>query len=254
MTKISLAALLALALLVTGAGAAKPVYSMADLEALASQESWEELAERLGDIVPSARGAAWTALAERAGLAALDDTDADRGLERAQALLKRYPIIKKSNAFMRQRAEKGLAGFKRCFARAYDGSSCLEGLRAFVADDSANADLAWKAGKLARLRAGNASAVTFFAAASLSKAADERCKDDDLRLAVLAGLSLPRDSDGVIVERSLELASGPCFESLKGALKDNFSAGEYYQRNVCGLLISQKLVAGLQAKICARRM
>src|SRR5262245_4245636 len=86
-------------------------YEMADLKALEKQQSWAELVDHLGDILPSKRDKEWEGLAERGAVAWLGTFElkkpetAEAPIDAADSLAKRYPFLKQSKAFMGKRAE-----------------------------------------------------------------------------------------------------------------------------------------------------
>src|SRR5687768_5770635 len=85
-------------------------YELADLKALEKQQSWAELVEHLGDVLPSKRDKDWEGLAERAGASWLGTFDlkkpetAEAPIDASDELIKRFPFLKQSRVFMTKRA------------------------------------------------------------------------------------------------------------------------------------------------------
>jgi len=120
----------------SSAGGTQTSYTMADLLALESRESWGELIEHLEDVSPPNRDQKWEALAEKAAIQRLAGTgDNEQTLFETEALLKRFAFLRKSKPFMKTRAEMGLKGFEACYDSSSSGAECTPRLLAFVDAD-----------------------------------------------------------------------------------------------------------------------
>jgi hypothetical protein len=225
-------------------------YTMEDLRALAegrggddptSGEAWREAVEHLQDVRPSQRSAKWENIATQAATGyvqgLLAEHKAEEALTAAEELRNKYPHLKRSKAFMAQRARAGLEGFSLCYQheRQPRPPTCNERFLAFIDADPNNAELAMKAGKLVRLNQNHSLATPFFRRAlARHKDADE-CKDEDLQLAVLAGLGLPPDYAQAADAR--ELAGNLCADALTEPIVRKFAEeGGYFKENACALL------------------
>jgi hypothetical protein len=255
--RLSMAALAAGALLLFSAiaHAAEEKHSMDDLKALAGQEAWTELVQHLGDIPPAKRDEAWQKLAEQGAVGYLDgEKNQWSAFMAADGLTKQFPTLKKSPVFMAKRGEVGLKGVETCYREdpgAY--AECHKNALELIAADPST-DLAFKAGKVVRLNQNAAAAVPFFAKAMKGRKGAAECKDDDLKLAVIAGLGQPTEYSDVPLAK--EIASEDCFDALKDALKTEMGSsgkGSYFFTNACGFLKEHDALSGLQAKQCSSK-
>lgn len=226
------------------------LYSTEDLKVLAegrggedpsSGEAWREVVEHLQDVLPSRRGAEWEKIADKAATGyvqgLLAEHKAEAALTAAEELRSKYPHLKRSKAFMSQRARAGLAGFALCYEneRTPKPPTCNERLLAFLDGDPNNFDLAMKAGKLVRLNQNHYFATPFFKRALANHKGAPECKDEDLQLAVIAGLGLPPDYTQAADAR--ELAANLCADALAGPIaKELASSGGYFKENACAAL------------------
>lgn len=135
----------------------------------------------------------------------------------------------------------------------YLAQYCYASLKGVLLSEPANDAFAWKAGKWARLNQASWSAVPFFAKA-LTKNNDPRCSDEDVSLAVIAGLGIPSDADAAVVEASKTLAFDRCWPVMKDALKSAFSSETgTFQTNTCGPMEKKGMLSSLQKKRCAQK-
>ena len=239
--------------LVTRAGADPKTYSLADLRALAKQQAWLELVDHLDDVAPSGRDADWRSLVQQAGLGVLtmagSGGPAD-GLAVGELLLARYPALAQSKDYMTKRAELGYAALEHCYDKRSWASTCTKRLRAFAAADPSNRELAFKLGKLVPAFADRAQAAPVFALALHTKD-DARCKDADVRIAVVAGLGVDASSDPDLVSAAVQLASGTCAAALRDAVQTALgSDSKYILHNACPFMRSQLAAGSLLAKRC----
>ncbi len=226
-------------------------YTLADLKALAGQHSWRELVEHLEDIAPTSRDATWRGLAQQAGLGLLSQADAADGLRLGEALLARYPALKDSKDFMTKRAELGYAAFETCFKGKIEWADiCGEQLKPFVEADPTNAELAFRLAKLLPPRAHHHYAVPAFAIA-IQKKDDARCKDPDVRLAVVSGLGLARAANEDVVAASIQLGSSVCWSALHDAIQEAMGGDATdYLKNTCPFMKQKQTLPPLLTKRC----
>jgi hypothetical protein len=247
MTLCGLAALAGLA----QADDRKP-YTMADLRALAQQQSWSELIDHLEDISPASRDAEWRGLGQQAALGALNMADQSgpiNGLYLSEGLLQRYPALKESRDFMSKRADLGTQAFARCFAKPY-WESCGERIKPFILADPTNADLGFRLGKMLPLRAKRWQAVPAFFVA-IQKKDDPRCQDADVSRAVVSGLHLSRLANEDVVNESVQLASSMCWNALHAAVRDGMGDdSDDYLKNTCAFVKSREPLPPLLTKRC----
>lgn len=247
------------ALLVLVLIAAKP-YTMNDLVALEKNAAWTEIVAHLDDIPPAKRDAEWTRILETAaveytaGLA--KENDAFGAYSAVVELGRRYPNLMKVPAFTAKRAEVGLGTFASCFQRSWSGGECVDLLIGFVDADPKNEELAIKAAKLVRRNQFAYGAVPFFsrAVAASPTTPAKVCLDEDLKLAVIAGLGLPPDYDNAKLSRTIAFES--CWQALSDHIAGQFhkeSKGSYYFTNTCEQLNAKKMLSKLQAKQCERK-
>lgn len=157
-------------------------YEMKDLEALEKQEAWHEALQHLGDIQPSKRNDTWQRIADKAAVGELNALDGHAVLATADALMKQYPTLKKSKAFMQGRTDAGLKAFGKTFSDSRHSSGddpWLEELKKFVEADTLTADLPLRAGKLVTSRLVAYLAVPFFTKAINANAG--ACKDGEVK-------------------------------------------------------------------------
>ncbi len=128
---------------------------------------------------------------------------------------------------------------------------CVEPLKAVLNSEPTNTDLAWKAGKWARLNLNAAGAIPFFAKAGL-KAGDPRCKDPDVSLAVISGLGLPADSEKEIVQQSQKIAFDTCWAAVSQELKKELKPNSYISQNACPGLKKKGALSKTDAAKCAQ--
>ncbi len=217
------------------------VYTMADLQALAARQSWEELLGHAEDVPPAQRTAAWDNLIETAATGYVTSlgaqTDSYDAVFASQALLRRFPRLSSSTGFMTKRGEAGKAAAARCLERASVGQHCIDGMKSFLEGANTGADVGFAFGKIARKNQNAYVAVPFFDWSLNKKTDAASCSDEDLSLAVVAGLGLPPDDTNASGAR--HIAVGGCWERLHPAIAQELqdpSAGSYYVDNACAVL------------------
>jgi hypothetical protein len=236
------------------ATAERRAYTIADLQALAQHGAWVELVDHLDDVAPTSRDARWQSIARDGALGVLamaGATGPAEGLAAADDLLARYPTLKDSKDFMAKRARAGIAAFEQCFRKQRWFASCAKRVRAFVAADPRDTDLAFRVGKLVP-NGERARAVPAFAIA-IRKRDDERCKDTDVRAAVLAGLAIAESSDPELVADAVQLASATCWTALHEAVRDAMGGGSAdYLANTCPFVKARQSLPSLLTKQCEK--
>jgi hypothetical protein len=237
--------------------AADQSYSMKDLKALADQSAWSELAAHLEDIRPAERGPEWNKVLEQTAMGLLDQDgstdDAYSALATSETMLARFPKLKTNKPFMAKRAEAGLKAFAVCFQNNYGADQCLQDMTKFVKNDAGNLDLAFKAGKLARLNLKHWAAAPFFASALAEPGVERRCDDEDVALAVMSGLALPGAGYEPQYGASVKLASQLCWNELKAPLAEQIAAnGEYFRENTCAVFKTKSALEGEVANVCRK--
>lgn len=101
---VALLSLLCLACLTLSARPKMKQYTMAHLEELAQAESWGELFSHLSDIPPGKRTKKWNALVEKAAVGMLgEESDPSQRGSMAKDFVKKYPVLKDSEAFRESR-------------------------------------------------------------------------------------------------------------------------------------------------------
>lgn len=215
-------------------------YSMADLQALEKKGAWEELLGHAEDIAPAQRGAAWEKTVEKAAIGYMEqlttNTAAFEGVFTSQSLLKRFPHLLKSEAFMAKRGEAGKTASEICLRESYRGTRCIEMMKDFLKTDATSPDVGFAFGKIARKNQNHYVAVPFFKWALDKQTNAAMCGDEDLRMAVVAGLGLPPDYENAGGARAI--ATNKCWDGLAAAIKKELveSPGGYYRDNACAVL------------------
>ena len=214
--------------------------SMADLQALEKKGAWEELLGHAEDIPPTQRGAAWEKLIERAAIGYMQslttNTAAYEGVFTAQAFIKRYPHLMKSTEFMAKRGEAAKVAAEQCLRDSYRGKHCIEMMTDFLKTSNTGADIGFAFGKITRRNQNHYVAVPFFKWALDQKKDAAWCGDEDLKMAVVAGLGLPPDYENASGAR--QIAANTCWDSLKADITKQLkeSPEGYYRDNACAVL------------------
>ena len=128
----------------------------------------------------------------------MEATDDGTTLALVDQIDRDYPQLLKSAKYTRPRGELGLKGIEGCFGQtngywsSYGLDNCVKLALRFVDNSNGDRVLALKVAKVARKSMNAYSAVPFFKRA-LGPKDTAACKDEDLKLAVVAGLGLPTD-------------------------------------------------------------
>lgn len=215
-------------------------YSLADLKALEKKQSWEELLSHAEDVPPTQRNPSWDEAVEHAAIGYLrslkNERESFEGVFGSRDLLRRYPHLEKSKEFLSQRADLGQLAAEECFRSSYGGGRCVELMRAFLSPPEPAPEVAFAFGKLTRKNQNHYIAVPFFKWAFERKPEAFWCRDDDLRMAVLAGLGLPPDDEGAVGAR--QITGGVCWATLSGQIEEELRTQPqgYYRDNACAVL------------------
>ena len=223
-----------------GVKAKEGTYSMADLQALEKKGSWEELLGHAEDVPPAQRGAPWDKLVERAASGQLQtlasNTASFEGVFTSQALLRRYPQLTKSPDFMTKRGEAGKTAAEVCLRESYRGQHCIDMMKDFLKTANTPVDVGFAFGKITRKNQNHYVAVPFFKWALDQKKEASWCGDEDLKLAVVAGLGLPTDYENAAGAR--HIATNACWDNLKADIRKELIENPtgYYRDNACAVM------------------
>jgi hypothetical protein len=251
---------IAIAMFASVAHADDKKYALADLKSLVGQSAFKEAFLHLGDVAPSQRNAEWTDVAAAASGGVLGTLDTEDGttLAMVDEIDRDYPQLLKSPKYTRPRNELGLKGIVGCFGQtsgywsSYGLDNCVKlGLR-FVDNSNGDRALALQVAKVARKSMNAYNAVPFFKRAVGAKPA-AACKDEDLKLAVVAGLGLPTSYPNATESKAL---MATCWDDLKDPVMAAFEADSksgYVKQNTCDFLMARKLLGGLNAKQCTKK-
>lgn len=224
----------------SGSKAKEGTYSMADLQALERKGSWEELLGHAEDVAPAQRSAAWEKMIEKAAIGYMTnltkDSAAYEGAFSSQSLVKRYPHLAKSQEFMAKRGEAGKNAADICLRDSHRGTRCIEMMKEFLKVEGTTPEVGFAFGKVTRKNQNHYVAVPFFKWALDKKADAAMCGDDDLKLAIVAGLGLPPDYENAQGARSV--AANKCWDGLSAAIKKELAENQssYYRDNACAVL------------------
>jgi hypothetical protein len=227
---------------------------MDDLTALDKQGAWEELSQHLGDIPPSKRDGRWNEMLEHASTGVLVNsgkTDHSNALAVAEDLLRSFPQLKKSQAFMHKRNELGLKGFESCFGWAGGIADCNQRLSAFLDADPGNHALAVAAAKMAMLHQTPYGTVVLWKQAVAGRKDAPECGEEGLGRAVLGALGLPPTYTNA--KEAKDLAANLCRGKLQPLMVAEFNRGGrngYYTKNACEILKPAGVLSRLQASFC----
>lgn len=215
-------------------------YKMADLEALDKKSQYEELLGHAEDITPSQRTPAWEKLVTKAAAGYMQSltapTSANEGVWTSTALIKRYPFLTKDADFMNKRTEAAKVASDKCLKDSYRGARCIEQMKDFLQTTGTAADVGFQFGKITRHNMNHYVAVPFFKWSFDQKKDAAWCSDEDLHLAIVAGLGLPPEEKSAADARAI--ASDPCFDALKADMTKALveSPTGYVRDNTCAVL------------------
>lgn len=235
----------------TSAFAEEKKYTIADLEALVGQKSFKEAYLHLGDIAPAQRNAKWVELGAAAAGGFLSQIEGeDAAIAIIDEIDREYPQLVKNAKYAKPRNEEGYKALEACFGNSYGVEQCVKIALRFV-EVGGDKAMTLKVAKLARRSMFAYGAVPFFEKAiAADKAA---CKDEDAKLAVIAGLGLPADYDNA---KKAKVLMGTCFADMKVALYKAFeedSAGGPTQRATCEALTKAKMLSAQQQRDCSKK-
>ena len=235
-----------------------PSEAIAQLEALASAESWHELGARLTEVKPTERDERWNALVEQAALgeltpfAAASSESPDERLAAIERYYPTFPSLRGSQKFVALRSTIGLDAFGRCFDDAQGAAlqKCRDRLDRFVHTPPMSAQLAREAGGLVVHKLNHGNAAPFFAMAFEAPHGDIVCSAPELATAVIAGLDWPGDS---LEAKSALVLADKCWASLQTEIVAEVARetpDSYYVHNGCPILMKHNAVTALRAARC----
>lgn len=211
------------AVLLASTSARAATYTMADLKALAQQESWEELYEHLEDVGPAQRNDEWKALGEKAiiNLLGAIKIEPNYGFEHVIGILdgvqKRYPTIAKTKGFLNKRMEVGIEAFKKTYSNyrhsGYD-DPWLMAIKKFVEADQVTPELPLRAAKMVSNLLIESTTVPLYVEA-VKRQKDVACKDPALHAMVV---EVAADEDHVWGTEIASLVDDKCPAELRPAL------------------------------------
>lgn len=137
-----------------------------------------------------------------------------------------------------------LEDYSKCQADDYNGRACQDALERWV---KANPSDVFKAAKLTRLKMNAVVAVPFFFKAFEEKLGD--CKDQDLTLAVVAGLNMP-ESNKELISQSKKIAFTFCYDDMKDNILKEAGVNSELLKNSCNELIEKNAISGLKLAKC----
>lgn len=220
-----------------GTAHADKQYTLADLETLVAERSYEEAVAHLGDVAPSQRTPKWTEVAASATVGLLGTLSEEAKLPAIDAIDRTYPQLKKSAKYAQARAEHGVIGLASCY-RSWRPSACSQ-LGTRLADERA---LTIEVARTAANHDAEVS-VTLF-----KRVLDNTlCRDEALATATLRVIS---QSTPAADARAIVQA---CWDGVKAKLVDAFdhaSKGSYLYKNTCDLLEAKGALSSLQLKRC----
>jgi hypothetical protein len=220
----------------------KPL-ALEDLKALEQSQSWQELAQSLGDLPPAQRTAQWEAIATNTALQlmgkAAKSKQPGETFNVAENVLEQFPQLTKSKAFMDKRAEVGMVAMSDCYdSNRWWPGGCNTELARFVERDESNSQLQFAAGKLMRLNNRHSLAAPFFEKSLSLSATPQRCADPDVGRAVISAMGLPYNSDfKAQITAGQTIAEKYCSTQMKPLLLQQAEpATGYYVTNACPVM------------------
>ncbi len=128
-----------------------------------------------------------------------------------------------------------------CYESHTSGSVCHQEMKSWV---KSHPEDAFKAGKITRLYMNHWLAVPFFEQAIGRE--DFKCKDNDLRLAVLGAYNLPATGNESVLRAADKIAFLECFREFKKPLYEAAAPDTHTFVNVC----SRLSLKGIKKKKC----
>jgi hypothetical protein len=211
-------------------------YTLADLKALVDSKAYDEALRHLGDITPQDRKADWIDIAGKASVGYVQAARASAKLEAMLAIERSYPLVLQAQRYLTLRAQLAPEAFARCF-REDDFADCRDWARDFVDADPKNGTLQLEIARVVRRGMSHEAALPFFKRALSANKPAAVCPDDDLELAVLAGLRLP-SKDARIAEASA--VANACWADLGESVSKLTWEGGDTRNNACALLRSHQ--------------
>lgn len=194
--------------------AESPKWTLADVKVAHTQKNYVELVEHILDVTPSNRDKFWAL--------AFKDT-----------INYQIDSVQPGDRFL-------------------VNLDTLEFLKQVLPKEEMDSTFLVKIGKFLRLNSNNYSvAIPWFANALNAENKSTLCADEDLKLSVIAALSLP-ESEQALIKPALAILE-LCWDNLKGDVKSGFSdATAYYYKNVCKIYLEREAnTSGLVTAACA---
>ncbi len=206
------------------------------------------------DVPPAKHGAPWDKTLEKEAIGYATALTADKGSGKPArlaptptlgasfsgifgdgALVRRFPQLAQSKEFMAKRDDAGKLAAELCLNDAWQ-ADCLGMMRSFMKAPNTSPEVAFAFGKTVRRHQNHSIAVPFFESALRQKKDAAWCSDEDLTLAVVAGLGLPPDFEGAPGARYI--AAAPCYDALRETVRTHLAENPtgYYRDNACAVL------------------
>ena len=261
MKLVTIAAILliiAVAAATTAADTPKPV-RVSELQALAAKKLWAEVFDKLERVPAKERTAKWHGLLEKSseyvisqGKAASEVTN----LLIIDAVLKRYPPLKRSQQFARAARSELLVGLRDCLKHRRRAVNCAKLGQSIAARTAATQNQSmWKAGALIFTHGDAANSLRFFAVALEESKQSKRCSSKQVQTALIEAAKYPYADE--LAKLSRTVLQRQCISHVSAALRQALAgahAKSALYDNLCPLMLEKGLVNGLQAKRCRRHI
>ena len=233
-------------------------YSIEQLRGLYAQRAWLDLVQHLTDVRPAQRDGAWREMLEAAAdgylgdLAELGSVDYPQFLNEIEQLEHSYPLLDSSPEYARKRDDLLVKKFAVCIRSTPERAECIAAMYTRLENPRANARTAFTAGEALVINKLSAPAVLFFHLALLRAERPYACAGKYTTDAVFAALHENSVSHEASAGR--EIASGPCWNTLKDRLQAELSAAPTpsadFRVNVCAVLRAKEAVPPKAQKRC----
>jgi hypothetical protein len=223
--------------------------TMGDIAALANSGSWDELLVNAQRVKPSSRTEAWKNHVTRAATEIINDKRMEplETLSLSEKAIRAYPHLQMDSAFMKARGESGLLAFERCFELPRIASDCKNSLKAFIAGDPKNSDLAFGAGRLAvRAFSTKYVAIPFFHSALKGQTNDSRCRDGELKTAIKSAAEMEASEESKL---ALDIMVTSCAKADPAFAKE-LAVNEQTRKTMCPGIAKTGAFEGIAQKKC----
>lgn len=230
-------------------------YAIADLERLVAQSAWTEAAHHLGDIPPSKRAAAWIAVATKTavGWAISSEAGDHMGLPRILELEDLYPELLASADYVTARDPVVYKLLEACMD-PHIANACMEIAERVVKAVPGDRAFALQVAKLGRRSVPAYEALPLFALALGPNGNATVCKDEDLELAVIAGLARPEGEDALTQATLIGFAM--CWSALMKPILDELDKPGVdieFRANTCKRLDTNRRLTKRRPAACSRK-